>query len=574
MEDQHLDLELLSLTCDEPDFFDIIEAGPGQTHREWIRNTCDDIHIDINTDDTKMAVLDADIPDDSHWDQVMMFLRDIQNRHCYAKPDFDMMHSPTSMFIGRRYQQDHDSDAIFDFESWRAAFNHCEFTPFILERDDMPIHYRDELDMLFSPFGIRYFCYHQHREIRPNINLRTRPVCCDDGHRSLCWLDINLTYHRPIYNANRGMPICINAPVKGFQVYSITQHPAYRIQEMLHCGVSMSGGKDMLNEIDAIAIDELKFAVYVMRMISSYHPLWCHIFNFLNPHEKMIFCSMMFDADDLDIYHRECCMWMYGFSPCYHRHSLYDGHVEIAVDSATDLDVLMKRRRHSPCQQLMKYAGEYDIVNMINRHAVRVLVIEDWASVLFRIVYALGDLVNTHFYNLVDDGISFRRGSVVFLSQHRERHKSYMAGLRCIHDVVSVLSSDPRPSAVLRLFDRLIKMEHIRVAEGDSLATVIWNITAEECPLRSDLCRFFDTIDWDFNNIGKHEPSSSVSVFLLQLLRISTVELPYFQFLLEEFTAPILFESNVCGCDAHMLSEGLRMKNEIGSMIDNLMRVM
>lgn len=572
MDDNTFDLDLLSLECDEPDFFDLLELGPGISHRELNRLAHDDLHTD--PDDVKVAIAVEEEPDDSHWDQVMMFLRDVQSHHCYAKPDFDMMHSPTAMFAHRQYQQERGSEHIYDFDSWRSAYNYCQFTPFTHEQESTPLHYRMELDLLFSPFGSRYFCYHEHRNVRPTVNLRTRPVCCDDGLRSLCWVDINLTYHRPIYNANHGMPICINAPVKGFQVYSLTQHPVYRIREMFHCGMSMAGGKDTLNEIDGMAIAELKMSVFVLRMLSSYAPLWCHIFDYLNPHEKMIFCSMMFDADDTDAYHRECCMRMYGYSPCYHRHSLYNGHVELPSTTVPELSSMMSRRRHSPCQQMMKYAGGYDLVNTINRHAVRVLVVEEWSSVLFRIVYSLGDLVNTHYYGIVDDSISFRRGSVVFLHQHRERHRLYMDGLRCIHDVISVLCSDPRPTSVLRLFDRLIKMEHIRVAEGATLAAVIWNITAHECPLRSDLFRFLESIEWDFSKFGGREPNSSVAVFLLQILHISTVELPYFQFLLDEFTSPTVFQSDICGCNDDMLATGLRMKTEISTMITQVMNAM
>ena len=388
MDEHTLEFDLLSLDGDEPEFFDLLELGPGHSFRDLHRMSVNDTHD--NTEEKKVLICqEREEVDDSHWDQVMMFLRDVQSRHCYAKPDFRMAHSPTAMFSRRRYQEARDGGYVDTFDAWRSAFNHCEFTPFIHEQPGMLLHYRTELDLLFSPFGIKYFDYHEHKDIRPTANLRTRPVCCDEGHRSLCWVDINLTYHRPIYNANQGMPICINAPVKGFQVHSLTQHPVYRIREMFHSGVSMNGGKAMLADIDAFAINELKFAVHVLRKISSYNPLWCHIFSYLNPHEKMIFSSMMFDADDTDVYHRDCCLWMYGFSPSCHRYSLYDGHIEIAPTTVPSLRMMMTRRRHSPCQQLMKYAGGYDLVNTINRHAVRVKVMEEWASVLFRIVLSL-----------------------------------------------------------------------------------------------------------------------------------------------------------------------------------------
>jgi len=139
--------------------------------------------------------------------------------------------------------------------------------------------------------------------------------------------------------------------------------------------------------IDAGAIRELSFACEILRRFSTYIPgVWCEIMNMLNPYEKMIFASMMHDGNAIDdIVHQLRCNRLYGSNMHAHEHVTYPGHKQPLVNSARELQMVMNRRAYSPCQQLMRYGGAYDLTNMLNRQAIRVEIVSEWRYLLLDI---------------------------------------------------------------------------------------------------------------------------------------------------------------------------------------------
>lgn len=571
MEYNQLEMDLLCIenTDDDDSEFDLYEVYTSSGINEHLRRAFA-MAIDIQDDERKQSIIIPEYVDDSHWDQVVMFQRDVDARHCVAVPDYACVHSPRLMFSLVDYRSCLGAGLVDDYEHWRSFFNRCTFSPFVHVTDDTPDHYRRDSSIMQEHFGNGYICPHKDRGIG-NI-LRTRPTCCDQGCRSLCWIDLNLTFHRSISSVNVGMPLCINAPVKGFQVYSLTQHPGYRIREMFHFGKSTTGGEEMLSEIDSYACKEVYNANCIMRKLMSIPALWCHTFDYLNPHEKMIFTSMLLDADGDNIEHFANSVRMYGFSASHSPYSLYYGHKESDMTDITSLRNGMSQRVLNPRKQMMKHANEYDIVNTINRHATRVVVMCEWADLLYRLMHSVGGMVSGGYHDLIDDVHRIRLGQpfIDSIEDHRHRHHRYIMGLYSVYEVLYTIAHNPRPTAVLRLFDRIIRAHHNHIYQGHTLAHVIYEITAEECPMRHDLYDFFESIEWNFNKFKGISPPSSVGVFLLQLLKISSIEMTYFEFLMSEFSSSIVFDSCVCGCDKKMLDDAFVVSHKIRDMIQNL----
>jgi hypothetical protein len=569
MEYNQLNMELMCLESSDDDDVNLHELYMDAGINDHLRRAFA-VAMAQRDDEKKQSFAIPDDVDDSYWDQVMMFQREVDGRHCVAVPNYACVHSSRVMFSLVDYKACLGAGLVDDFEHWRSFYNHCTFSPFVHVNESTPEYYRRESSTLQDHFGLEYVCHHKH--CQPGKILRTRPICCDQGCRSLCWMDLNITFHRSICNANYGMPICVNAPVKGFQVYSLTQHPGFRIREMFHHGKSAIGGESMLSEIDSTACGEISKANYIMKKLMPFCDLWCHAFEFLNPHEKMIYTSMVLDANEEDIDHYWNSVRMYGFSAALSPYSLYDGHTECDVLDITTLNQTMKARETSPCKQMMKYGAAYDIVNTINRHAARVLSMCDWADILFRVMHSIGGMVSGEYHNLIAYADAMKYHEVVHdsLVEHRHRHRRYVTGLYYVHEVLDVLTNHQRPAAVLRLFDKIIRDHHNCVYQGHTLAHVLYEITTDECPIRHDLRNFFDEIGWDFTNFKGRSPPSSVGVFLLQVLKISSVELSYFEFLMTEFSSPIVFDSTVCGCRQDMLDDAFVVSHKIRDMIQNL----
>lgn len=571
MENNQLTMDLLCLEDPFDDDVDMYEIREGSDMDEDIQQMLA-VLLPLRDEEKKISFAIDDNDDNSHWDQVMMFQREVDRNSCVAVPNYACVHTPHTMFSLVDYRSCIEAGIVDDYEHWRSYFNQCTFRPFVNYNVDTPAFYRDQATWIQDPFQEEYSC--PHRQRRDGSNLRTRPVCCDSGCRSLCWMDLNITFHRAISNANVGMPICINAPVKGFQVFALTQHPGYRIREMFHYGKSTTGGEKNLRGIDKFACEEIHEGANVMKMLMGFSDLWCHMFDYLNPHEKMIFTSMVFHANENDLNHVLGSIHMYGFHASFCRYSLYHGHTEPDITDVPSLRKAMQERKKSPHKQMMKYAGMYDIVNTINRHAVRVAIMCEWADILYRLMHSVGDMVSSHYHSLMDDVHRFRqcKQPCDSLAEHRCRHQHYVIGLRSVYDVLNVISNNPRPTAVLRLFEHIIRDHHRDIYQGNTLARVLYQITEEECPMRHDLYEFFETIGWDFNNFNGISPPSSVGVFLLQMLKISTIEMNYFEFLISEFSACQLFDNMICGCDKHMLDDALVLSYKIRGMITSLVR--
>jgi hypothetical protein len=574
MDNNQLDMTLLCLGDPSDDDIDMLDIpyGPGTDADLAELDELLAMIVAPAHERRRLSYIINDDGDNSHWDQVMLFQREVDRNNCVAVPNYACVHSSHMMFSLVDYRSCIEAGIVDDFEHWRSYFNQCTFRPFINYNVDTPGYYRDQATWIMDHFEEAYSC--PHRQRHQCSNLRTRPVCCDDGCRSLCWMDLNITFHRTISSANVGMPICINAPVKGFQVFSLAQHPGYRIREMFHYGESTAGGEKSLRGIDNSACAELRKGAYILKKLMQIRDVWNHAFDYLNPHEKMIFTSMLLDANEDDDTHTINCVFMYGFDISTSRYSLYRGHKESDVNTISSLGKMMKKRADSPYHNIMKYAGAYDIVNTINRHAVRVMIMCEWADILYRLMHSVGDMVSTHYHSLMDDVHRFRQRKQPCdsLEEHRCRHQQYLMGLRSVFEVLSILDNNPRPTSVLRLFERIIHDHHRDIYQGNTLAQVLYHITEDECPMRHDLYEFFETIGWDFNNFNGISPPSSVGVFLLQMLKISTVEINYFRFLMDEFSAPQLFDSCICGCDKHMLDDGLVLSYKIRSLITSLMR--
>ena len=573
MEDELLNMNLLCLedmdvAMDIPDLFanTNMDADNLTAHAHYMNG-------EVRDGARPIFPISPIIVDDSHWDQVMRFQHLVDCHHGVAVPNYTCVHAPGRMFSMVGYRPCLEAGLVDDFENWRSYFNQCAFYPFVLVNEDTPEHMRMESSVIQDGFGVPYYCPHENRSATSNKNTRTRPVCCDHGCRSLCWMDLNITYHRSIYGMNIGMPVCVNAPVKGFQVYSLKQHPTYRIREMFHCGSSGIGGVAMLNDIDAGACKEIRYAVYVMKRLRALPYVWCYMFDYLNEHEKMIFSSMALDANDVDIEHHNRSIDMYGYNIPLCQYILSDDTRESDVNTTPLLKKLMNKRNFAPHQQLSKYAAAYDIMNTVNRHAVRVHAMCDWADILFRLMHNVGEMVSNEYQFLVDDSIAFRAGGHVCMEDHRKRHSTYIIGLQSVYEVLTVITNNPRPTAVLRLFDRLIRAYHGRIYQGHTLAHVLYEIMVDECPMRHDLHKFFTAIEWDFSKFNGVSPPSSVGVFLLQMLKISSVEMSYFEFLMSEFSSSIVFDSNVCGCDKCVLDEAFVISHEIRDMIQALRAV-
>lgn len=569
MENNQLDMDLLCLEPLDDVDMDIHDVFTASGIHEHIQRA---FECAIRNDDfeEKRPIFTIAEDDDSYWDQLMMFQRDVENRHCVAIPNYACVHSPRVMFSLLDYRSCIDAGLVDDYEHWRSFYNQCTFCPFIHVDDNTTDDLKRDWSMIQEQLGGRYNC--PHRQRGNGTNLRTRPVCCDQGCRSLCWMDLNVTFHRSIASSNVGMPICINAPVKGFQVNPLSLHPGYRIREMFHYGESTEGGQKNINDIDSDACKEIYKAANVMKRLMSFNDLWCYVFEYLNPHEKMIFTSMVFDGNDDHLQHMSASVFMYGFTHTHSRYSLYSGHVEPDVMNVPSLREMMERRSKSPMQQMMKYATAYDMVNTMNRHAVRVVIMCEWADLLYRVMHSVGEMVSGQYHNLMDDVHRFQIDlqPVDGIEKHRERHQQYLMGLYSVYEVLNVITNNPRPTAVLRLFDNLIRTHNHSIYQGQTLAHVLYELTEEECPMRHDLYEFFETIAWDFNNFNGISPPSSVGVFLLQLLKISTIEMTYFEFLMSEFSSYRLFDSCVCGCDKATLDHAFVLTYKIRGMITAL----
>lgn len=569
MENNQLNMDLMCLERLDDANVDMLDVFAASDIHQRLHRAFE--HALQNDDfEVRQPIFNIDEPDDSHWDQVMMFQRKVENRHCVAIPNFACVHSSRVMFSLLDYHSCIGSGLVDDFEHWRSYYNHCTFSPFIYVDRDTSDALKRDWSMIQEQFPGNYNC--PHRQRRRGMNLRTRPICCDQGCRSICWMDLNITFHRSIASLNVGMPICINAPVKGFQVQSLALHPGYRIREMFHYGESTEGGHENINEIDSMACYEIQKAADVMKMLMPFNALWCYVFDYLNPHEKMIFTSMLFDGNEDRLEHLSASVFMYGFTHTEYRYSLYFGHVEPDAKSVPSLKEMMEKRNKSPMQQMMKYATAYDMVNTINRHAVRVAIMCEWADLLYRVMHSVGEMVSGQYHNLMEDVHRFQAHlqPVDGIEKHRERHQQYIMGLYSVYEVLDVITNNPRPTAVLRLFDNLIRTHNHSIYQGQTLAHVLYELTEEECPMRHDLHEFFETIAWDFNNFNGVSPPSSVGVFLLQLLKISTIEMSYFEFLMSEFSACQLFDSCICGCDKTVLDNALVLTYKIRGMITAL----
>ena len=557
MDEVQFEVDLLCLeSMDDDDEFNVYHVHTlplGNQHEEKRPAIFDDIHYD-----------------GPEWDQVKAFQLEVDDIHCVNVPNYACVHSPHMMFSLVDYRSCVGAGLVNDFEHWRTLFSQCIFNPFVHVNDDTPDHYREDLSIVYEHFGPGYICPHKDRG--QGKILRTRPICCDTGSRAFCWLDLNITFHRSVYSADFGMPVCLNAPVKGFQVYSLTQHPAFRIREMFHYGKSTMGGEEMLSDIDSYACREVHKATHIMKKLSCIPALWCHTFDFLNPHEKMIFTSMVFDADEDDVDHFMNSLRMYGFSASYFPYSLYHGHIEHDMNDIPSLKKGMNKRLINPRKQMMKYGSMYDIVNTINRHSSRVGVMCEWADILFRLMHSVGRMVSSEYFGLIEDVYRFRHNEPLTdsVEAHRRRHHRYITGLQSVHEVLSMVLNNSRPTVLLRLFDRIVRAHHETIHQGNTLAHVIYEITTDECPIRHDLHAFFQTIDWDFNNFKGISPPSSVGVFLLQLIKVSVIEMSYFEFLMSEFSSSSAFDSSLCGCDKSMLDNALMTTYQIRGMIQRL----
>lgn len=505
-------------------------------------------------DVVSIALSDDDNDNKDNWDQVTAFLRDVDRLHPSAVPDFACVHTTDRMFDLRNYRACLDSDLVDDFESWREIYNHCLFAPFLKPQKDRILGRANFLNVIHEGVPGEYFCAHSDSNRYAYRRCRTRPACCDESHRSFCWLDINISFHRA-FRTNSRMPICIDAPIKSFGVDHPLDHPAFRIKEFFHSGSSKCSSEFTRARIDSDACKEITTGANLLRKLLFCPSLWSHAFDYLNLNERMVFASMMFDNDD-DLRHDMRCMRMYGFNATRHRYSLYAGRDELPMNNLESLQNAMRSRRLSPCQQLMKYAGEYDIMNTINRHAARHDVLHDWESAFHRLVHAIGAEMNMDltFYDFLQN-FDNNLGQDVLIRQHENRHKIYFDCISDIHHFLVVASQNPSPIEFLSLLDYIVGKynKNGSISNGDTIAHILFNLLADDCPTRYDFRCFLDAFNWDFSSWDGYPTASSVVIFLFQIFNVSIIDIAYLEHLCLNALHVALSESSLCRCDKDII---------------------
>ena len=330
---------------------------------------------DVLNDSNDVAPVLMSMPND---DRVYIYKARVQEAFDGVIPDYNYAHSNTRMF-GKRCS----SFRYPSFEFWRRQFDMCRFNIVVLRDDDYNQWADDHL--LLENVEMKYLCPHKTRCRHETNRLRVRPVCCDIYNRSCCWVDMSVTFH-----GSPGILSCgtigANAPIPSFNVSSASLHPITRTREYFHCGTSF-GFPTECNEIDARASTELAFAFGLIRFLFEFlPPVWSEVMHMLNPYEKMIFASMMHDGNAVDDYvHQLRCNRLYGCNVSADEHSMFPGHKQPLVNSNDALRKMMSDRRNSPCQQLMRYGGAYDLTNMLNRHAIRTEIVSEWRYLLLDI---------------------------------------------------------------------------------------------------------------------------------------------------------------------------------------------
>ena len=342
---------------------------------------------DDDEDDEKHALFAENALDDSddvtlvpvpmpNDDRVYIYKAKMQEAYDGVVPDYNYAHSSTRMF-GKRCS----SFRYPSFEFWRRQYDMCRFNIVTLLDDD----YNQWVDahVLHENIEMKYICPHKTRSRHATDRCRVRPVCCDAYNRSCCWVDMSMTFH-----GSHGILSCgtigANAPVPSFNVDCASLHPITRTREYFHCGTSFGYPINECRQIDERDCTELAFAFGLLRCLSEFlPPVWCEIMKMLNPYEKMIFASMMHDGNAVDDYvHQLRCNRLYGCNVRTDEHSVFPGHEQPPVNSNAALHKMMNHRRNSPCQQLMRYGGAYDLTNMLNRQAIRVEIVSEWRYLL------------------------------------------------------------------------------------------------------------------------------------------------------------------------------------------------
>lgn len=502
--------------------------------------------------------------DQSNWCQVMAFMRNVDRFHPSAAPDFTCVHTADRMFDLRNYRVCLKSDLVDDFESWREIYNHCSFAPFLDVHKNYVPGRAKFLDVLHKGIDSDYFCMHSDPNRYVYNRCRTRPVCCDEGHRSFCWLDINISFHRA-FRTNAMMPICVDAPIKSFRVDHPVDHPMFRIKKYLHCGSSDGSSESIRAAIDSRACKEIETGANLLRMLIFYPELWSHAFEYLNVNERMVFVSMMFENDD-DPLHDMRCMRMYGFNASRDRYSLFHGHNEMPMDDLDSLQKAMHLRRLSPCQQLMKYAGEYDIMNTVNRHAVRHNTLHDWESIFHRLTHSIGKEMRMDVQrSAVIPGVETFMTHEHQILHHTKCHTTCFEGMSDLHRFAMMVKNNPSPLEFLSLFDYFVRKNNkdFSIARGNTLADIFANILEDDCPTHFDLRRFLDGFDWDFSTWdGLHAPSS-VAIFLFQVFNCTVIDMAYLEFMAMDTVCEELAASPLCKCDAGLVELTAKRVDEV-----------
>lgn len=336
--------------------------------------------LDASDDDTNGVTGAFFMPVDDSMDLMYIYKAKVHDIFDGVVPDYDYAHSSSRMF-GKRGS----SFRYPSFEFWRRQFDMCRFNIILLTGSDDYNQWVDDR-VLNENIEMKYICPHKTRSRHATDRCRVRPVCCDAYNRSCCWVDLSATFHGS-YGILSCATIGANAPIPSFDVGCASLHPITRTREYFHCGTSFNYPVAECNRIDTRAINELSFAFKILRRFAKYLPVvWCEIMLMLNPYEKMIFASMMHDGNAIDDHiHQLRCNRLYGYNMSAHEHSLFVGHKESRVNSNSDLRLMMNNRSNSPCQQLMRYGGAYDLTNMLNRHAIRVEIVSEWRYLLLDI---------------------------------------------------------------------------------------------------------------------------------------------------------------------------------------------
>lgn len=353
------------------DMLSDIECGQPESD-SFFDSFADNVFAD--SDDDREPVLTL-LPNN---DRAYVYKAKVQESVDGVVPDYHYAHSSVRMF-GKRGS----SFRYPGFEFWRRNFGMCRFHIIVLADNDYNQWVDDDV-LTDRSLDMRYICPHENRLPLASERCRVRPACCDRYNRSCCWVDLSLTFHG-VHGISSCVAVGANAPNPSFNVDSASLHPITRTREYFHCGASFGYPVAECKQIDNLAIDELSIAFCMLRIFAMQLPVvWCEIMRMFNPYEKMIFASMMYDGNAIDDFgHQLRCNRLYGFNLSAHEYSIFHGSTQPLVHSTDELRVMMNRRHNSPCQQLMRYGGAYDLTNMLNRQAIRVEIVAEWRYKLF-----------------------------------------------------------------------------------------------------------------------------------------------------------------------------------------------